>query len=1685
MTHTHQTDHAPRRKSARERRGTIILLALGALAVISIAAIAYVTVVRIDRGSALLTSRDQNFRQQVNIVTEHIGDLLAADLFGNKIVTLDTPRNSRGVVNRPSMFEDGEFWDYPYTYVADDLDPEDRYTFDRRDRLDLNTNPTTNAIITSPTPPSTSNALFNPRPPAALTDDAWLASAEPDWNLNGYPNIRAVDGSLDTTYRWPQVTNLRSAYRFVPDDSFRPDLGGSWVRSDGRFVDLARFFESSDADDFGDPGVDFLSLPNNEGRAILPAAGRGDPQSPGDLNDARNSTDVFDVQIDELASIDPEGNDASFLHTDYDERYWVDADGDLRADSRWTQLDALAGAFGYVWFVGARVIDASSMVNFNASIESGIFNGFATDPGRVHADGRTPADIALERLLFDKRPLAVFDGSQGTREVITDELMPFAGQASYNKHVTRGLRLPGFTKALVDARTMPGTGIPAGQAETPWGEVVTQFLTVAGGADNQAYDDGDFVWSGFSPTLDRVTTPAQRYQFYALFGGSPTAPVNGTVGGYPYRELIDLQSFWGTGSSAVNSRFEQNIDPDDRLPSSEDLTTMPDRAAGPLRSIETGDEARGLFSQNAPFPNPTPRMLHDSVRRFLTPYSGVSDVSPVPNFREDATPNRKTNLIDLAVNSSRNLPTEIPRNIFESFVWALAPLATDQPLSGSLAENGTAPFANGRDGRSFDASADNPEIARAIDLHYGGGTPPTTGAPSTGEAERFFGPEGGAAYAVTTAGALTVNLLDASDEDNIPTVVRVIGTFDGEDLIVDRDDTEAIELGLNFDHGSVRIPMMSTPPHPMADFTDPQQDFGTALTTYNREGSGAFNPRGGMTLVGLERQPFLVGALSIAIYAELAAATLDDFAGDNTIDYDSPAEQLGSILVFELYNPWPEDILANDLDDYHVVIPESANAIGLGDANRIRLRLPNVNLPAGERRTFYIASEAPTPDNGLWGDTRDELIQALRNDIAGATVPPGGAIPAVVDDTALVAIDSTGSVDATFASNPIMFADPGSAPVPRPVLLMRDINDDLSQDGVIDVRDWVLVDRLSGHEQVTLPSVENEFPKWFTGSEDVMDDLVGDAEMAAAGYNTDPLADTRFQTRIATGRVAVASSLSRSANVRADSTGTGAPVGGFPTAVIDVGNDTSFDAGSGRLASFINNFGFDAIEDSDRQSAWVIGGNFWMLPTLPDPGDRVAQRDEPWRSLFNSAQTLKENFADLHELGESPDAAGTEILPANFPGFQLFVPDAPLKTVADLHMLTKFAHRCADNDLDNLNAWVTVGEQIANSLVYDHSADFDGTNTPNPYAATLDPTRYVLTVTGTSGGGPNSGDLESVQGLPDSMAVPLATRVFDPFTALPSTAYANNSVAHGVININTAPRQVLETLPLLVPLGDIQGAGAGTTSVLPATSYGIDQGFMNTAPAGNALAEPGPDNRALLIREYRDREHNPLSMFNIVAGTGGITRAEFTNINGLRGGRQSTRFGNGTGERPGITSLGELSILGQWEDLDASSPTTVQPHPVGTGTGGNPGMMALADRDLPSGRQTFGSPLDLYNPTVSPNADGSGPTENDGAGYVIAENDPADDVEERLAIFRAISNVVSTRSDVYLAWFVLRGYDPRDVESVNLSGTGTADAMQDPFFEPAYESRWLVLYDRSNVRKPTDRPRVLMQVEVPIEQRPQ
>lgn len=1466
------------RRGGAKRRGAVLLLALGVLGILAIAAISYVTIVRLDRSSAQAGSRRANYQQQPEAVINYIGSLLAADLVGNKIVTDSVPH-----IYWPTMFEDGDTRDIPTT----DLD---RARFNSNDPGLV---PSSDAIL----PAFNRDAELPSTRMTAYPDDAWLASIEPYWNPVG-----ASDPN-QTRY-WPQITNLRSAY--VWDDS----LPGAprWVRDNGRFVDIGQWFLSATvvgSQVFPNPGVELMrwngtNAVTAEGR-LGPEKGLYRPTAP-DPYQA-----VYQYQMNTLSRVMlpadhslPTSGEVDPL-TPWDERQWVDTDGDLRPDARWQQLDALGNLFGLNWVVAARIVDASALVNVNTALEFGP----QTSTDR-YADGRTPADVDLYRLLRRDIQNGVY-----TKEVRRDRV-----QQAFTEWVNQDLDVTGI---LAEARQLGGEYFTTGVDFIP---------------------DPPDPWNATLGLRRR-----EREAYYRYFAGIFLNPQIGRGSAAPIRDLLDLHGFFATNNLSLASRSELRFDG----PSSNGY--LPGALMdyyGPLRSREEPEDIRS-FAAYPEAPNemlPSLRQIKDSTRRLLTTVSGDAPFSPVPVL--NTTPNSPFRSV--AYNEKVPLDSELSsdtlRRAFEAFAWALAPLAVDIPQSRELREFN---FFNLRE--SY--------------YHYGGGV----GGPAEALGRfRRFAPrpavwEGtapdDASFAVVTAASLAVNLADALDgqEGQGPTVARIVAAFsDTGTQLAKKDDIKdpagrpVHVMGTAFSHGVI--------PEQNASVLGPAQD-----PTFDPTLTGA-----GVTVVGLDHQPFLSEFTTIAAYS---GTTRDGdpnaFQGppDDTNVLGTPETRYGSAIIFELVNPWPTPI---SLQGYSVVIPESEDQIG---TTPFVVELPDIQMDPGRHTFSWVLKDAEV---STWDAVADEILDrsifqasvSLDNEAISPTPDSDDRIP-------FLHVSSTGDR--------------------RPVLLVY---------GRSGTFPGYVVDRMA-------PDVGEAFPYAFNETETCNLALQAMSNLNEENFSFDNWfssvgylvpGDPRIDTGQVTGRILVTSTLQRP-STRSSS------ASGFPAYVLEIPNA---------------NHTFHRVD-----------GHAWLFPVdvdgnLPDDpvgnidamvGFDLITGDAGGLGIDPGLFTFPDDHTDIGEDPKAADSAPGAPEPARLPPFQLYVPPPSygpenrtrLNALSELHMISSYAHTCraADaaspqtwqDELSNLANWQTVGEKLGLSLNRDFSSvaawdpsttpsyPDDPLNTPNVYIGTLDPTRSLL-----------GSDLAAIPEAPDALSIPLALRVFDCFW--PSGL--NQKLAQGRININNAPDEVLRTLPLVHPEFEV-GVGSYPLAATP--------------------------DRLDAMLQYRDPQLN--TAFKAAIGT--PVRPEIA------------------GRRPaGFVSTGELAILDtlDWTTGTPESPTTRWLEAADPVKGAN---------DEP--------PLEFV----------TGDTY-----YIDPSFNPINDVEERLALYRAVSNIVTTRSDVFIAWFVLRGYDPAVIERIPISGAGQQarlSAMNDDNFRPAYESRWLVVFDRSNVRRPTDRPTVLLKVELP------
>ena len=1534
----------PAVRHATKRRGTIIILAVGVLAVLSVAALSYMTVVKLDRSSANAYATISNFRQQVNVTTSHIGSLLTADLFGNKIVSASTPRID-GAGNRiwPKMFEDGEYSDYPSVdtgWLADPTDPAQRLYMDitgaasKRDREELTPN-----------------------------DDAWLASQQPI-DSDG-------DGFWDS---WPQSSNIRSGWVWQFDQSRMSD--GFWRRDHGRYVDIAEWLARSQGNPAmfqrGDPGLDISNFntsiagysggydeDNGDGTAV-PPMGSGpnlgvDSTYLGAGPTLGSNLRVFDMQMSRMQEVlESSGNleDVDTPPADFtslsslDGRLWADTDGDGRADARWQQLDSHGELFGFKWVVAARIIDSSAKISANSSFEWQIPN----DTMNV-GYGRTPADIDLYRLLRRSKGSAI--GSVGHPDVRMNGTLNLANHYDFYRSAQ------------------------AWNLEAAFGAINNNFGSEIGWVDLP--HDG---MSGATSLLEMLTPldPREREMLWETVGSAPRLRTTAEAVPMPIADEIDLRSFAGANQGLLVSKLEQRTDqvlnggtPLGYLPGMDSLgggmIAYPDmESLGPLRALEDrrvvqtyglGAETPEMdFGSNGYFQvNKLERLMTD-IRRHLTMINGVADFSPVPVVNKAATYddqflNRKIRIDDpSAIRLPVFAPDDLDNNAitlqvrdfvqraYESFMWALAPLASEVESASGLTSNDVGMMA-------VDQS-----------YHYGGSD---LGATSPAGAQ----PGINVSYAALRAASLAINLADAMDHDEnfreSPTLARFTPTPDAS--VVTALDNREVKVTPTFVHGNV-----------------PQASFNVAET-------GA--PANGVTLVGLDRQPFLRQAFYLELFEDFQATSMPtgELNGLIVIDPGDASDQVGSLFAVELGNPWAEEI---DVQDYVIRISKGtitdqfvAPIVPISGGSTI--------IGPNDTKTFFM----------LFETGREPIFDAVWDEFLNGS---GG----VYEEFANKGLDiPTGNLVQLDSANPDVILPTGAGPVPftafgtdsLPVQLIYRYPGSTQLD--------VLVDRLSPQSGVQFP----------------VPDILGMLNPVPVDTGGTPVNSRRGSARFA-----------RSSSV-ARPLGQGSTGFGFPSYVIERQSEND-------------------VETSDfKTQSWRL---FPLLETQDSITDPV----------------LTDLVADLFAIQTPGDDVGMLTM---LPSFQLFVPNGPLRSVAELHMLSVFTHKYINNasiyeasdptlpgysliqahmppgqmnpsaNFGMSNRWITVSEQLGQDIHYNYNASAGLMG--NPYLGVLDPTRYIL--------GDDLADMTpSGMEWPDSLRIPLANRVFDCFSVLPTARH----LAQGKINLNTAPIEVLESMPFFAPEFDVDGSMPGTTAL-----------------ASSDAAILAANSRANLVRQYRDLDIE----FDSTGGS--LSRPGMMNPGG--GGLRQFADPVTGNERRGLVNVGELLAMSDWSS-DDGVPVELAPFEDFMQLGIDP-LMSNDGAPL-SLRYTTGVNGGIVSNDFNEFGNNSG--RND---YANASYDPLNDPEERLALARSALDIAAVRSDVFTAWFVIRAYDPEQIEAIQAPDALSIDlraelmnpggATTSPGLKPAYETRWLVVFDRSEVRRPNERPRVLLQVELPID----
>lgn len=369
--------------STPSRRGTVLVIVLGTLALISVIAVVYVVVGRADRQAAAAFVGSVKREEMPALIRDYIADIVGRD-------ALATYRDGAGDLKR-------EAFDYPFTdpYLRSVVVGASGAPGDQPVAANEREARRFNPEGTFASPSLFAGTLAGVRARGSLGNtlelrmpsDPWLAATQPtnlriddDVPDNGYPQFNIRD--------WAHITNIAPDGRFVNlwnlRNNFRARSGFSVADRD----------ISSRLTLYGPTGLPFTAT----GPQTLDSGQAANANAPAHW--ASRQRGAF-RPVTGLPNI-------GWSQAEFAAYQWADADGDGFVDSRWIELvdisnglelprDLFPSDSGFRWFVAARIIDLSAAVNVNTATD---FLARPAAPGANYAaPGGTPADVDLRRLL--------------------------------------------------------------------------------------------------------------------------------------------------------------------------------------------------------------------------------------------------------------------------------------------------------------------------------------------------------------------------------------------------------------------------------------------------------------------------------------------------------------------------------------------------------------------------------------------------------------------------------------------------------------------------------------------------------------------------------------------------------------------------------------------------------------------------------------------------------------------------------------------------------------------------------------------------------------------------------------------------------------------------------------------------------------------------------------------------------------------------------------------------------------------------------------------------------------------------------------------------------------------------------------------------------------------------------------
>jgi hypothetical protein len=740
----HQASDATRLRvlagTPHSRRGSVLVLVVGVLALLAIIIVVYTSVGQADvRGGRALVNQAR-LDDQSRAMSEHIRSIVGEDATAVRVQRVYTGQGA------PSYYAVRETVDYPYT------DPASRgvLTLGGVNPDSARFNPAGNI-----TNAWTNAGSEDPR----VTSDPYLATTEPTWSnrdLNRLPNMPTPFALMGHHRDWGHLSIISPSGLPVNLANLR-----------GQFNAASGFTTAGPYSNSATPSMsDWMYVWNRV------SAASGFNAAPGVAQvtpvDKYNSPATW--SNDRLETFRPTtwnpGNlaagDVKFMGN-----MFADADGDGWYDSLWQELvdisdpanpsNLLQGGTGVRWVVAPRIIDLSGLVNVN------IATSLTVPPDIENPPGITPSDVDLERLLTMADARQYFG-------VHPDAHWVDAGNYSDPLEITRA----GFSafSRIIEGRL-------SGMAETDGNDYYDtgepNIVTPAWLASIGVKRNGGGVTLG---SVTRATLYAQggKDQDNGQLRTDATGAYLKQSGGFGFGDELELRAFGAVNDGRTISRLETAANSDFRYALMSPLRSLRDS----VTDRDAGNLASGLVTwQGETLPRSMAQYFTDP-RHLLTTLSGSrplsyshrrlngpndpatsiwyplldgsaatsSALNPVP--QSDVAVDINPLLLAATSNTpqaNRGIyPLSAANEIFSNYALALSPYLGD-PLVWNDAQ---------------------PGLKRAFGMSFGGPTykTATTGV-DVGETDTAKFRGRAAEVALRTAAHLTLNLLASQDNSRV------------------------------------------------------------------------------------------------------------------------------------------------------------------------------------------------------------------------------------------------------------------------------------------------------------------------------------------------------------------------------------------------------------------------------------------------------------------------------------------------------------------------------------------------------------------------------------------------------------------------------------------------------------------------------------------------------------------------------------------------------------------------------------------------------------------------------------------------------------------------------------------------------------------------------------------------------